>query len=175
MPPSQLLAVALVSVLLLLRQPARAAEYAVGGDGINGWDTGTNYATWAQAQSFVAGDALLFNYVKSQHNVYEVTEAAYRSCDPTPAGSVLATYDTGFDRVVLPEAKTYWFICEVPNHCVGGMKLAVNVSNGAAGAPDGSPTIDVPPPSPSAATRSNWTAASGWLVVLLGVLVNRAG
>jgi hypothetical protein len=58
MLPSQLLLVALVSVLLLLWRPAGAAEYAVGGDGINGWDTGTNYATWAQAQSFVAGDAL---------------------------------------------------------------------------------------------------------------------
>ncbi|XP_047074849.1 basic blue protein-like [Lolium rigidum] len=174
MPPSQLLAAALVSALLLLWRPAGAAEYTVGGDGINGWDTGTNYATWAQAQSFVAGDALLFNYVKSQHNVYEVTEAAYRSCDATAPGSVLATYDTGFDRIVLPDAKTYWFICEIPNHCIGGMKLAVNVSG--AGAPGGSPTIDVPPPSPSAATRSSWTAAWGGLVVLgvVHVLVNLA-
>jgi hypothetical protein len=120
----------------------------------------------------------VFNYVKSQHNVYEVTEAAYRSCDPTPAGSVLATYDTGFDRIVLADAKTYWFICEVPNHCVGGMKLAVNVSNGAAGAPGGSPGMDVPPPSPSVATtRSSRTTAWGGLVVLgvAHVLVNRAG
>jgi hypothetical protein len=119
--------------------------------------------------------AAVFNYVKSQHNVYEVTEAAYRSCDATAPGSVLATYDTGFDRIVLADAKTYWFICEVPNHCIGGMKLAVNVS-GAAGAPGGSPTIEVPPPSPSTASRSSWTAAWGGLVVLgvVHVLVNLA-
>jgi hypothetical protein len=107
----------------------------------------------------------VFNYVKSQHNVYEVTEAAYRSCDDTAAGAVLATYDSGFDRIVLPEAnKTYWFICQVPNHCIGGMKLAVKVS----------PTAEVPPP-PSAASRS-WTASWGGLVLLgvVAVLVNRA-
>ncbi|KAK1613222.1 hypothetical protein QYE76_036895 [Lolium multiflorum] len=118
---------ALVSVLLLW-QPADGTDHAVGGGGINGWDTGTNYATWAQSQSFAAGDVLVFSYVKGQHNVYEVTEEAYRSCDATAPGTVLATYDSGLDRVVLPDAKTYWFICQVPNHCIGGMKLAVNVS-----------------------------------------------
>ncbi|KAM0930204.1 hypothetical protein ACQ4PT_000983 [Festuca glaucescens] len=164
----QLLAVAVVCVLALWR-PAGAAEYTVGGDGINGWDTGTNYATWSQAQSFAAGDVLVFNYVKSQHNVYEVTEEAYRSCDDAAPGAVLATYDSGFDRIVLPAAnKTYWFICQVPNHCVGGMKLAVKVP--AAGAP-----VEQPP-SPSPASRSR-TASWAGLLVLLGVvhvLVNRA-
>jgi hypothetical protein len=58
-PPSPLLlAVAMVSVLLLLWRPAGAAEYTVGDDSINGWDTGTNYNTWSQAQSFTAGDVL---------------------------------------------------------------------------------------------------------------------
>lgn len=59
MPPSdnpRLLAVALVSVLLLWR-PAGAAEYPVG-DGINGWDTGTNYGSWAQSRAFAPGDVL---------------------------------------------------------------------------------------------------------------------
>jgi hypothetical protein len=58
MPPSQLLAVAVVSVLLLLWRPAGAAEYTVGDDSTNGWDTGTNYNTWSQSQSFAAGDVL---------------------------------------------------------------------------------------------------------------------
>ena len=70
----------------------------------------------------------VFEYVKSQHNVYQVTEAAYRTCDPSAAGSVLATYDPGFDNVPLPEAKSYWFICEISGHCMGGMKLAVTVT-----------------------------------------------
>uniref|UniRef100_A0ACD6A668 Uncharacterized protein n=1 Tax=Avena sativa TaxID=4498 RepID=A0ACD6A668_AVESA len=173
MPPSQLLLLAMVSALLLLWRPVGAAEHAVGGDGINGWDTGTNYATWSQAQSFAAGDVLVFEYVKSQHNVYEVTEAAYRSCDATAPADVLATYDSGFDRVVLPEAnRTYWFICQVPNHCIGGMKLAVNV-------PGASTAAVPPPPSPSAALSR--TASSGCSLVLLVLalahvlLVNRAG
>jgi hypothetical protein len=57
MPPPHLLMAALVSVLLLW-QPADGTDHAVGGGGINGWDTGTNYATWAQSQSFAAGDVL---------------------------------------------------------------------------------------------------------------------
>ncbi|CAM0953676.1 unnamed protein product [Alopecurus aequalis] len=167
----QLVAVAaLVSVLLW--RPAGGTEYQVGGDG-DGWDTGINYAAWAQAHSFAAGDVLgqylaivvdhglinctdviilnsdmpwlagvvhaVFEYVKNQHNVYEVTEAAYRSCDATAPGAVLAAYTSGFDRVVLPEARTYWFICQIPNHCIAGMKLAVNVSGIGAPAPSPSP------------------------------------
>ncbi|KAM3215280.1 hypothetical protein ACQJBY_067327 [Aegilops geniculata] len=167
----RLLAVALVCVLVLWR-PAGAAEYPVG-DGINGWDTGTNYASWAQSRSFAPGDVLVFEYVKSQHNVYQVTEAAYRTCDPSAAGSVLATYDTGFDKVPLPEAKSYWFICEISGHCMGGMKLAVNVS---AGSPGGGAAAPEAPPSPwaGAACRSSWVAWAAGLVVLavVHVLVN---
>ena len=116
----------------------------------------------------------MFQYSKSQHNVYEVTEAAYRTCDATAPGAVLATYDTGFDRVALPEAdKTYWFICEVPNHCTAGMKLAVNVSSGAAGAPVESPTLDAPSAAASAAGRNGWAAWSGLVVLgVAHVLVN---
>ncbi|XP_044959328.1 basic blue protein-like [Hordeum vulgare subsp. vulgare] len=176
MPPShwcrRLLAVALVSMLLVLWRPTEAAEYPVG-DGINGWDTGTNYASWAQNRAFATGDVLVFEYVKSQHNVYEVTEAAYRTCDASAAGAVLATYDTGFDKVPLPEARSYWFICEIPGHCMGGMKLAVNVPAGPPGG--GAPAPDAPPsPSAGAACRSSWVSWAAGLVVLgaVHVLVN---
>ena len=32
--------------------------------------------------------------------------------------------------MVLAKSNTYWFICDFPGHCLGGMKVAVNVSAG---------------------------------------------
>lgn len=153
---------------LLLIQPAGAAEYVVGdGSTPNGWDTGTNYASWAQTHSFAAGDVLVFEYVKSQHNVYEVTEAAYRSCDVSGAGDVLATYGTGYDKVRLAEARAYWFICQIPGHCMGGMKLAVNVSAGPPGG--GVPASPSLPSAPSSSAPGGCRSLVAWgaLVVLI--------
>ncbi|WVZ78457.1 hypothetical protein U9M48_026163 [Paspalum notatum var. saurae] len=123
-------------VLLLLwtttaaPQRAGAAEYLVGDVGY-GWDSGINYAAWAREHAFAVGDVLVFQYVSTQHNVYEVTEEVYRSCDTTGGGGgdgVRVKYTTGYDRVVLAEARGYWFICDFPGHCLGGMKVAVNAS-----------------------------------------------
>uniref|UniRef100_A0ACD5UK50 Uncharacterized protein n=1 Tax=Avena sativa TaxID=4498 RepID=A0ACD5UK50_AVESA len=144
------------------------SEYLVGGD--DGWGFG-DYDAWANARSFAPGDVLLFEYVKGQHNVYEVTEAAHRSCDDSGAGAVLATYDSGSDMVVLAEAKTYWFICQIPGHCMGGMKLAVIVSSAAAG--------PAAPPFPSSAAARgaspiSWAAWAGLVLLGVRVLVNRA-
>ncbi|KAL5224739.1 hypothetical protein ABZP36_011378 [Zizania latifolia] len=170
-PSLQLVA---ASCLLFLSLPLlpRAAEYTVG-DGP--WDTGTNYAAWADNHAFVAGDVLVFQYVKSQHNVFEVTEGTYRSCD-TSAG-VLKGYTTGFDRIELTEARSYWFICDYPGHCVGGMKLAVNVSAGSAGRGDAGPPPSVPlPPSGSAAVPSPAGGCRSWaawaLTLSVFVVVN---
>lgn len=106
----------------------------------------------------------MFQYVKSQHNVYEVTESAYRSCDAS--NGVVAMYTSGFDKVVLAEARSYFFVCEVPGHCLGGMKLAVNVNvSGEAG------PAPLPPTSSKAAAAAA-SPAGGWLALclLLGVL-----
>jgi hypothetical protein len=72
----------------------------------------------------------VFQYVSTQHDLYEVTEEVYRSCDTTAGGGngVRVKYTSGYDRVVLDEARGYWFICDFPGHCLGGMRLAVNVS-----------------------------------------------
>ncbi|KAG0516251.1 hypothetical protein BDA96_10G345900 [Sorghum bicolor] len=124
---------AVVSLLLLL-WPARragAAEYVVGDVGY-GWESGSgiNYAAWAREYAFAVGDVLVFQYVSTQHDLYEVTEEVYRSCDTTAGGGngVRVKYTSGYDRVVLDEARGYWFICDFPGHCLGGMRLAVNVS-----------------------------------------------
>lgn len=67
----------------------------------------------------------VFNYVEGQHDVYQVTQDTYRSCD-TSTG-VIKTYKSGSDRITLKEAQRYWFICNVSGHCLGGMKFGVNV------------------------------------------------
>lgn len=100
--------------------------------------------------------APVFQYVRSQHNVLQVTEATYRSCDTGGGGvaGVIKSYDTGYDRVQLTEPNaTYWFICDFPGHCLGGMRLAVKVAAAATGGgggegarrPAASPCIRRPP------------------------------
>uniref|UniRef100_A0A0D9WU80 Phytocyanin domain-containing protein n=1 Tax=Leersia perrieri TaxID=77586 RepID=A0A0D9WU80_9ORYZ len=176
-PPLQMVACSLLLFLLLpplLFRPAAAAEYTVG-DGP--WDSGTNYAVWADKHAFAAGDILVFQYVKSQHNVVQVTESTYRSCD-TGGGvaGVVKTYTTGFDKIQLTEPNTtYWFICDFPGHCLGGMKLAVKVSGAGAGAGGGGspPPSGVPlhPTSRGAAARSGWPAVWGSLTLAVLVFV----
>ncbi|CAN6200488.1 unnamed protein product [Urochloa humidicola] len=139
--------VATLLLLLLLWQHAGAAEFMVGDDAF-GWDSGVNYAAWARDHAFLAvGDVLVFQYVSSQHNVYEVSESAYRSCD-TGGGNegVRTKHTSGYDRVVLAEPRSYWFICDFPGHCLGGMKLAVNVSAAAAAGPSKPDDVPQPPP-----------------------------
>lgn len=42
---------------------------------------------------------------------------------------MLARYESGNDQIVLTEAKKYWFICDVPGHCSGGMRFGSNVND----------------------------------------------
>ncbi|RZS28556.1 hypothetical protein BHM03_00062176 [Ensete ventricosum] len=130
-----------------------AAEYTVGE--ADGWDTGINYLLWSNKYNFTVGDVLgnvirvdhllqaaasafsftdrcvgthtVFKYVQVQHNVYQVTQETYQSCDSN--SGVIRTYDSGDDRVTLGEATSYWFICTITGHCQDGMKLAVSVAN----------------------------------------------
>ncbi|XP_074364217.1 basic blue protein-like [Apium graveolens] len=96
------------------------------GDSEN-WNTGVNYLSWLQKYNFSVGDTLVFNYVLTQHNTCVVTQATYQSCNSSTG--VLARYETGNDQIVLNEAKKYWFICDVPDHCSGGMRFGINVND----------------------------------------------
>ncbi|KAG6466544.1 mavicyanin-like [Zingiber officinale] len=131
---SSLLAPAILFFLSLSAEICvRATEYTVG-DG-DGWDTGTNYLRWSQNHNFTVGDVLVFNYVRVLHNVYQVTEETYRSCNWS--SGVIKMYDSGSDQVTLAEATSFWFICAVEGHCQGGMRMGVKVaaSGGGAAAP----------------------------------------
>ncbi|KAJ8452966.1 hypothetical protein Cgig2_014729 [Carnegiea gigantea] len=109
---------------------ANSEAVTVGGD--NRWSDGFDFISWAQSFNFTVGDVLVFSYTKGTHNVYDVSKAAYQSCDTS--NGVNAKYDSGSDRVELTEARQYWFICTVNSHCKLGMKFGINVADTGASA-----------------------------------------
>ncbi|OEL18201.1 hypothetical protein BAE44_0020780 [Dichanthelium oligosanthes] len=122
---------------------AHGASYTVGAPA-GSWDLRTNYTRWASGISFRAGDQLVFKYSPGAHDVVEVSKADHDSCSNARP---LATFTTGDDTVPLPAGgATRYFICGVPGHCAGGMKLAVRVEAAAAGAPNAA----APSPAPVA-------------------------
>ncbi|KAB2045874.1 hypothetical protein ERO13_D01G160700v2 [Gossypium hirsutum] len=95
--------------------------YSVGDE--SGWSSEVDYGSWSEKYNFTVGDVLEFTYNKGQHNVFEVTESTYRTCDAS--SGVLAKYESGDDKVELTESKKYWFICNqslkkvIPNVALG--------------------------------------------------------
>ncbi|XP_030522956.1 basic blue protein-like [Rhodamnia argentea] len=126
----------ILAVLGLLVSGAASEVYTVGDS--DGWNSAVDYGVWSQKYNFSVGDVLVFKYVKGQHDVYEVTESTFRSCD-TSTG-VLAKHTSGNDQVTLTEAKKYWFVCNVAGHCLGGMRFGIVVK--------GSITAESPAPAP---------------------------
>ncbi|KAG0471415.1 hypothetical protein HPP92_015961 [Vanilla planifolia] len=114
------LLLALLLVMLLHGQVAESAIYTVGGTG--GW--GFNPGSWFNGKRFRAGDALVFKYNPSVHNVVAVDALSYRNCK-TPRGAKV--YRSGNDRITLARGANY-FICNFPGHCEAGMKVAVKAA-----------------------------------------------
>ncbi|GMI81200.1 hypothetical protein HRI_001789300 [Hibiscus trionum] len=136
-------AAALVAVVLAstVLQSTYAASFTVGDN--TGWTVppggGNNefYDNWAENKTFVVGDILDFNFATGAHNVAEVSEADYDTCNGT---NPIATHGTGPASVTLNRTGEYHFICTVPGHCIGGQKLSVEVRNGPrSGTPGSSP------------------------------------
>jgi hypothetical protein len=69
----------------------------------------------------------VFNYTSKAHTVTEVSQSGYSSCSGSNA---LANDDSGATTVTLMTAGTHYYICNVPGHCAGGMKLAVTAAGG---------------------------------------------
>ncbi|CAN6174646.1 unnamed protein product [Urochloa humidicola] len=141
---------ALVAVLLVVAgyavALASATTYTVGG--VNSWMTGVDYAAWASDKTFVVGDKLLFSYVREEHTVTEVSKSEYDACFGGDARS--EDNNSGLTTVTLATPGMHYFICTVPDHCAGGMKLAVNVSattpSGATSAAGGAQRVPVAVP-----------------------------
>ncbi|PON60423.1 Cupredoxin [Trema orientale] len=113
---------ALVLLMLLIghSEVARAATYTVGGAG--GWTF--NVAGWPKGKRFRAGDTLVFNYGSNAHNVVAVNKAGYQGCT-TPKGAKVFT--SGKDQIKLVKGSNF-FICNFPQHCQSGMKIAVTAA-----------------------------------------------
>ncbi|KAI9106444.1 hypothetical protein K1719_021972 [Acacia pycnantha] len=142
--------------------PALAKVYTVGDS--SGWAIGADYGTWASGKTFQVGDSLVFNY-GAGHTVDEVKESDYKSCT---TGNSISTDSSGATTITLKTAGTHYFICAVPGHCSGGMKLSVDVKAGKASAPSttpssgkGSPAGDTPTTTTTPSTAHSTSSAAG--------------
>ncbi|KAJ0010237.1 hypothetical protein Pint_34325 [Pistacia integerrima] len=123
----------------------KSEVYTVGDE--QQWNAEVNFDSWVQEYNFTVGDVLVFKYSKGQHNVYEVTEATYRSCDAS--SGVLGEYESGNDQITLEEAKKYWFICNIAGHCLGGMRFGINVKEATSSNTNSTRDSPLPPVEPT--------------------------
>ncbi|XP_047163503.1 blue copper protein-like [Vigna umbellata] len=132
----------LIAITMVL--PTLATVHTVGDS--SGWAIGSDYSSWTSDKAFAVGDSLVFNY-GAGHTVDEVKESDYKSCS---AGNSISTDSSGATTIALKTAGTHYFICSVPGHCSGGMKLAVTVKAGK----DTTPSTGKAPPSDGTATTA---------------------
>ncbi|CAL9763559.1 unnamed protein product, partial [Musa acuminata subsp. burmannicoides] len=138
-------AVMAIATVAAISAIAMGANYDVGGPA-GSWDLATNYTQWVSGKAFRVGDTLTFKYASS-HDVLEVSSAAYSSCTTS---NPISTSTGGNTVVTLNSTGSRYFVCGIPGHCAGGMKLQIDVA---------SPT-STPPPSPSSTPRSPPVAPS---------------
>ncbi|KAK9102022.1 hypothetical protein Sjap_019276 [Stephania japonica] len=106
------------------------------------------YRNWAADKDFEVGDMLIFNFPTQQHDVAEVTKAAYDSCSGTNPISIQRNAPAS---IRLNSTGDHYFICTFNGHCAAGQKLAISVkSNVDAVSPTG-----VTPAGPSGPTPRN--------------------
>ncbi|KAL6274849.1 hypothetical protein ACE6H2_025541 [Prunus campanulata] len=136
--------VAMAALALVMNSVGAATTYEVG-DAL-GWivaPPGT-YTTWASNKTFTVGDVLVFKFSSGNHDVAEVTKAAYDSCNAT---SPISMETNGPANLTLSTSGEHYYICTFPGHCTGGQKLSINVTGTSSPAP--APSTSSPPPSPS--------------------------
>ncbi|KAL4564015.1 hypothetical protein LXL04_028064 [Taraxacum kok-saghyz] len=112
------------------------------------------YTNWASRQTFTVDDLLVFTFTDGEHDVAEISAAAFGSCTATNPIS-LAT--NGPATLTLTTPGTHYYICTFRSHCQIGQKLTINVSETASATPPPAtprapvavspPTIKPPPPS----------------------------
>ncbi|CAL9763556.1 unnamed protein product [Musa acuminata subsp. burmannicoides] len=127
-------AVMAIATVAAISAIAMGANYDVGGPA-GSWDLATNYTQWVSSKAFRVGDTLTFKYASS-HDVLEVSSAAYSSCTTS---NPISTSTGGNTVVTLNSTGSRYFVCGIPGHCAGGMKLQIDVA---------SPTSTPPSPPP---------------------------
>ncbi|XP_020575658.1 LOW QUALITY PROTEIN: blue copper protein-like [Phalaenopsis equestris] len=128
-----------------------ATVYSVGDT--SGWNTGVDYSSWTSGKTFAVGDSLAFAYGAGTHTVNEVSANDYQSCSTS---NYLSTDSSGSTTITLRTSGTHYFVCGVPGHCIGGMKLAVTVTVG----PSSSSGTTTTPSTPSTETGYHFSAAT---------------
>ncbi|XP_074274201.1 early nodulin-like protein 6 isoform X2 [Silene latifolia] len=116
----------LVAVLMatILFSSVSASNIKVGG--ATGWDLSTNFTYWSSFTLVFVNDSLEFIYTKA-HDVIEVTEANFMTCDTT-SSPIAAYYEiSGKTLINLPKPGPRYFVCGRSNHCTQGLKLYVQV------------------------------------------------
>ncbi|GER40256.1 cupredoxin superfamily protein [Striga asiatica] len=174
---SNLSRVGLMMVLMVyMSRLGAAAVYTVGDS--TGWASGADYTTWTSDKAFAVGDTLVFNYSPG-HTVDEVSQADFQSCT---TGNSITTDSSGATKITLKTAGTHYFICAIPGHCAGGMRLAVPVAAGGTTTTTTTPatattttTTSPVPPTPRAGSFAQSAAAAAVLspgmAVILGFVV----
>ncbi|XP_057773411.1 blue copper protein [Salvia miltiorrhiza] len=145
------LMVVMIAMIIVGIGGVSAAVYTVGDS--SGWSVGADYSTWATDKTFKVGDTLVFNYA-SGHTLDEVSANDYKTCT---TGNAITSDSSGATSITLKTAGPRYYICGVPGHCGGGMKLAVTVAaasptEGSKASPSGTTTTS--PPSTTTTTTA---------------------
>lgn len=112
-------------MVMVMAKGVKGREYVVG-KGEGGWGFDFERLGWTIGKEFKEGDVLIFNYMEGTHNVVVMDEEGYMSCGS--AGTRLSrVMESGNDRITLKKG-TNLFICSVPGHCQGGMRLALDAA-----------------------------------------------
>ncbi|KAF9623964.1 hypothetical protein IFM89_006691 [Coptis chinensis] len=136
----------------------RATTYTVGGS--SGWDISSDLDSWGSSNSFKAGDALLFQY-SSIHSVDEVTKEDFNGCNVT---NPLSSSNSGNTTIALSAPGERYFTCGNGLHCLGGMKVKVNVQGGPANSPTSAPLSPGTPSSlPNPSNKNNNPVSKGFI------------
>jgi hypothetical protein len=107
----------------------------------------------------------VFNYNSGAHTVTEVNKNDYESCSSSNSIS------NGPTTITLSTPGTHYFICGVPGHCSGGMRLSVDVGSSGSG---GSPATPGSSPNTTPNGASARVQAGPAVAVAAGVLVKLA-
>ncbi|KAG6400426.1 hypothetical protein SASPL_137257 [Salvia splendens] len=138
--------IACLMIICGIIEAAAATVFTVGDT--SGWSIGSDYSTWASDKTFSIGDTLVFTYPPG-HTVDEVSASDYKTC---AVGNAIASDSSGSTSVSLKTAGPHYYICGVPGHCGGGMKLSITVSAAAAGGGVVPGNTNVSPVPPAAVT-----------------------
>ncbi|RCV09621.1 hypothetical protein SETIT_2G043900v2 [Setaria italica] len=157
--PRQALLLAVVVAAACLASLASASDWMVGDK--DGWRAKFNTTGWADGKTFTVGDTLMFMYPQGKHTVVQLSNKDdFVACNLN--ANPIATWKSGNDVVTLDKPGKVWFFCSVPGHCDNGMKLVINVEDGA--------PIPAPPGPSSSAPVTGYTVGAA-VAVAAGAVV----